>query len=1265
VEATAEAGPAVTPTEVAPEPAAEAAPQPVVVEELPQAPPVELPESWVAAATAAGFNLSNSADITEEVMGAIVGFAPQLLADLEPPMWRALDPAAAAIALAQVGQELDPALLAQLQALQLASSGVAPEPLPLPDSWVAAAAGFGITLETTADIPAAAMSQLGSFAPQLLQELSPEILLALAPEALAALPADYVEGLEEGLRQTVENIAVLHERYLAVSATPEQIAEAPEEDPARLPELLIQGAKAAGLDIEFAQELSPDLVRTMASFGAQGVQFLSMLTPDHLRIMPAESIALLPQELLEALEPDLLSELDELAAEFGGAGQLALEEAAAADPVRLPEVLIAGARSFGMEIEFAQDITPEFIRPLAAAGPQAAQLFSLLTEDHLRLLQPEVIALLPQELLESLDPDLRTELDELAAEFGGAGQLAIAEAEAAAAASAGSPPLSGAWLEPGADGTPSMFQTAGDLLNNPFVDGAAALLNFIPNSPQTDDPAQWMSALTPEVMAYLAGNEDGFVANLSPVILELMSAETLTFLLDSYPQAFDDELTSRLRGIAAGSITAFVPEASITRTDGNPSLIINLFKDGDANTVEVAHRIFNLLEAYKAENPDVTTDLVFEQATFIEDSIQGVAREGALGAVFAVVVILLFLSGHVGGKYKLSWRATLVTGTSIPLSVLAAFLLMRWVPPTVGTWLNGLVESSGNDLLTFFSRLFPTSVTLNIMTLSGLTVAIGRVVDDSIVVLENSYRYIQRGQDPKSAVLAGTKEVAIAIFSATATTVAVFMPLGLIGGIIGSFFLPFGLTVTYALAASFVVSITVVPALTYLLIRREHIPEEKETTMQRWYTPILRWAIDHRFYTMAIAAVIFLASLFLMGQLPQSFIPSIGEPTINVSVELLPGTLMAETDALVSELESTVTSLPGVETVQTEIGGGGGFESFFGGGGVSQNMANLTISVHEPDDLASLTNEIRAEAETLLGSDNVLVSAASQTGFGGFSMTLTGDSIEQLRGVVDEVKTAISSVDLEGDGIADIANVSSNVDNGDGLGGEDTIIRIDGRPAISFSGELETSNTLGVTTQAKQAIIDLGLPAGMEVTEGFESEQQVQGFRSMVVAIGYSVAIVYLIMALTFRSLIHPFTILFSLPFALVGAALALFISNSVLGISAMIGLMMLVGIVVTNGIVLMELVQQLRRRGSDAREALMRGGRTRLRPIWMTALAAVLALIPLGLSQEAGAIIASELALVVMGGLLVSTALTLVVVPVVYSLFDDLGGLLRRGRAS
>ncbi|MCA9955704.1 MAG: efflux RND transporter permease subunit, partial [Anaerolineales bacterium] len=693
----------------------------------------------------------------------------------------------------------------------------------------------------------------------------------------------------------------------------------------------------------------------------------------------------------------------------------------------------------------------------------------------------------------------------------------------------------------------------------------------------------------------------------------------------------------------------------------NPSVLISIYKGGSANTVNVAEDVFTLFDEFTAANPGTSVNMVFEQATFIEDSISGVSREGALGGVFAVIVILIFLSGRIGNKYQVSWQATLVTAVSIPLSIFTALLLMAWVPPTIGQWLQNLVQSTDNSILRFISQLFPTEVTLNIMTLSGLTVAIGRVVDDSIVVLENSYRYIQQGDDPKHAVLQGTKEVAIAIFSATATTMAVFMPLGLIGGIIGSFFLPFGLTVAYALAASFIVSITVVPALTYLLIRKENIPDERETAMQRWYTPTLEWALQHRFITMLVATFIFAGSLLLLGQLPQSFIPSIGEPTINVSISLPPGTGMVETNAVVEELETAVRDFDNIETIQTEIGSGGGFEAFFGGG-ISQNLANLTISVSEelvqdPDALNSLTNEVRQEAIRVVGEDNVSVSAASQTGFSGFSIILTGESQTELEGLVDDVKSAISSVDVDGDGIQDIANVSSNIDSaaaGDGT--NETILRIDGRSAVSFSGELETQNTLGVTGAAKEAINNLAnLPDTVEVTEGFDSQQQVDGFRSMLTAIVYSIIIVYLIMALTFRSLIHPFTILFSLPFALVGAALALYITNSVLGISAMIGLMMLVGIVVTNGIVLMELVQQLRAKGSGVYDALVEGGRTRLRPIWMTALTAILALIPLAASNEAGAIIASELARAVMGGLLVSTALTLVVVPVVYSLTEQI----------
>ncbi|MCA9938715.1 MAG: efflux RND transporter permease subunit [Anaerolineales bacterium] len=1322
--------------------------------EAPQVEPVALPESWIAAAAAAGQTISTTADIDVPVMQGIVSLAPPLLADLQPDQWRALDPAAVAVALPQVAVDLDPLLLQQLTAIANAAAGENPAPVELPAELAQAAAGAGFPITNTAQIDVAAVQLLANFAPQLLQTLTPEVLLGLSPEVQAALPASYVTTLDPDMQQTLAVIAI---RAAQFQAAPPIVVAAAQVEPVPLPESWITTAAAAGQTISTTADLDVVTMQTVVSFAPRlladlqpaqwraidpaalavalpvvtdmdavlrqqlaailaasagenppavplptawiaaaeyaGItvtntaqippqaigliagstpELLDTLTSDVILGLPAEALAVLPTDFLATLDPDTQDTLRVIAiraAQFQASQVVAETETPPSptpeltptvEPGRLPDLLIQGAQAAGVQLEYAQDITPDFMRLFAGLGPQAVQALSLLTPDNLRLLQPEVIALLPPAYLDTLDPALRAELDTLAADYGGAGQLAAAEQAEREAASAGAPPLGGIWIEPAPDGSPSAFQTAADILNNAFVPGAANFLNFFPESPQVQNAADWLGALTPDVIAYLAENEEDFAATLQPNVLEMMSPESLTYLLDNYPDAFAPDLAQRLRGIAAGQIAAFIPEASITRTDGNPAVILSLYKDGDANTVVVAHRIFDALDAYKAEHPGVQTSLVFEQATFIEDSISGVSREGILGGVFAIVVILLFLSGHVGGRYRLSWRATLVTAVSIPLSLFAALLLMRVVPPTIGVWLQGLVETTNNPILTFISRLFPTSVTLNIMTLSGLTVAIGRVVDDSIVVLENSYRFIQRGDDPRHAVLEGTKEVAIAIFSATATTVAVFLPLGLIGGLIGSFFLPFGLTVTYALAASFVVSITVVPALTYLLIRRENIPEERESAMQRWYTPILAWSLRNRWLTMLIAALIFLGSLGLLNQLPRSFIPSIGEPTVNVTVGLPAGTRMAETDSLAREFEAVVADLPAIDTVQTEVGSAGGFEAAFGGGGVRENSAAITISVADQEQINELTNEIRQRAQALFGADNVTVSAASQTGFGGFALVLTGDSAAELQDLVGPVEAALGSVDLDADGVPDIANVSSNVD-ATAVGGSGTIIRIDGRPAVSFSGDLETDNTIGVTNAAKQAIIDVGLPSGVQVSEGFDSQQQIEGFQSMVVAIGYSIVLVYLIMALTFRSLVHPFTILFSLPFALVGAAIALFITNSVLGISAMIGFMMLVGIVVTNGIVLMELVQQLRQRGKNATDALIEGGRTRLRPIWMTALAAILALIPLAASSEAGAIIASELARAVTGGLLVSTALTLLVVPVVYSLFDGLTNRLRR----
>jgi HAE1 family hydrophobic/amphiphilic exporter-1 len=1137
------------------------------------------------------------------------------------------------------------------------------ELLPLPLFLRQTAESFGVEIEYAQDITPAVLAHfIGEVTEEEMVQglgLFQQLLPSLPAETLALLPIEFVEPLEPVLREELQDLASDFGGIGQYDAS--EVIEILSLELTRLPDEIVSGAAAFGLTIEYARDITPDFMQQLNSFGPQGLQALQMLTDDNLRALLPEVIALLPLEFLETLDEDLRAEL-ELMASAAPAPEVSEQPELGGDPARLPQELIDGASQFGVAIEFAQDITPEFVQLLTSFGPQAIQALELLTDDNLRALQPEVISLLPPEFVETLDGELIAELDALAAEFGGvSGSAAEAQPDEEIEADPDAPALSGPWLEPGPDGSPSLFQTAADLINNNFVPGAAPLLNFLPNSPQVEDPSLMLSALTPEVLAYLAENEEGFVAALAPTIVELMSPEALIFLLETYPDDFEPEEAERLAGIAAGTVDVFIPDSSITRTDTNPSVVLNLFKRGDANTVEVAHRVFDALDDYQSNNPNVNFSFVFEQASFIEDSIQGVAREGLLGAFFAVIVILIFLSGRVGGKFKFSWRSTIVVGVSIPLSVFTAMLLMRVMPPTAGTWLNDLANQSGNGAIRFIARLFPANVTLNLMTLSGMTVAIGRVVDDSIVVLENSFRFIQKGGDRKEAVLMGTKEVAIAIFASTATTIAVFLPLGLTGGIIGSFFLPFGLTVTYALAASFLVAITVVPALTFVLIRKDNIPDERETRMQRTYTPMLEWALNNRLVTMVMATAIFVGSLFLLGQLPRSFIPEIGEPTVNVAVQLPNGTVMVDTDALAREFEAAVSELQGVERIQAEVGSGGGFEAFFGGSGVSQNVANMSISAEDPDELVALTDEIREIANDIFGEENTVVSAASQTGFSGFSLIVAGDSMEELEPVAEDIKIAIGSIDIDEDGKPEVVNISSNVDQ-EVVGGNGTIIRIDGKPAISFAGELETDDTLGVTFAAKQAVEDLAtLPAGASVTEGFESEQQTQGFQGMIKAIGYSIILVYIIMALTFRSLIHPFTILFSLPFALVGAALALYLAGGVLSISAMIGLMMLVGIVVTNAIVLLELVQQLRKNGAFAYEALMQGGRTRLRPIWMTALAAVLALVPLALSQEGGALIAAELATVVIGGLLVSTSITLLVIPVVYSIFDQAGSMLRR----
>ncbi|NOR81968.1 MAG: MMPL family transporter [Ardenticatenales bacterium] len=1071
------------------------------------------------------------------------------------------------------------------------------------------------------------------------------------------LPAAVAQADEPAPTPTQEPTATATPAPTATAtALPEPTAAADDEsqteepEPVPVPASWAQAAAAQGMTLESTADLGPEIV---AGIAALAPQMLEDLTPEMLLAMPLEGLAALPDDYVSGLDNETrkavanrLEQLESITKDdeiADGSPLLPDSWVAMSEGADVPVPIEFGTaadlqdNAFGMGVAdllnllasslpndapgLVGDLTPELMLWWAERDPE---FLVSLAPSTVKLLSPEVIALFPAEVLAELD-------------------AAQAEAEAVSVAA---PPLPDTWAGPD-----SPFQTSADLLNNPFGLSAADLLNVtVERNPES------IGDLTPDVILWLGEQDASFFDELQAGTLRLFSPETLSALPETFIESLEAGLREELAGIAAGTVEVFVPTETINRTNGRPSLSLTLYKVSEANTVAVTHAAYDKLDELRATHSGLRFDVAFEQASFIEESIEGVSREGGLGALFAILVILLFLSGQVSGRYRLSWRSTLVTSVSIPLSVMMGFALMRWLPPAGNAILTQLVESVGDvavigGILNFLLALFPPSITLNIMTLSGMTVAVGRVVDDSIVVLENIYRHIQRGKDPRQAVIDGTRDVAIPIFASTVTTVVVFLPIGLMGGMIGGFFLPFGMTVTYALGSSFIVAITIVPVLAYLFIRKEHLPAEKESSMQRAYTPLLKWALRHRAWTLVVAAVAFAGSLLLMADRPRAFIPDMGEASLNVNVDLPNGTAMAETDGLVRELEAYLSTLDGAGVYQSEIGSAGGMEAAMFASGVSQGTASVTIAVESAEDLELLMPQVRGQAERIFGADHTTVSAGGLTGgaMGSFDLVLAGDP-DVLAGIDAEVIAALEAVD-------GLENVTSNLSAGG------AIIRVDGTPAVQYGGELESENTMGVIAAGKAAVEDMeGLPAGVTVSEGFMSDMQTEGFAQASQALVISIVVVYLVMVATFGSLAHPFVILFSLPLAVVGASLGLWITDRVVGISAMVGLMMLVGIVVTNAIILIDRVRINRKdRAMGIYDALIEAGRTRLRPILMTAMAAILALVPLALGLTEGALIASELATVVIGGLMVSTLLTLLVVPVVYSLVESTLRRLRR----
>ena len=743
------------------------------------------------------------------------------------------------------------------------------------------------------------------------------------------------------------------------------------------------------------------------------------------------------------------------------------------------------------------------------------------------------------------------------------------------------------------------------------------------------------------------------------------------------------------------------PTAGVARTDGQPSVTLAVVKASDANTVDVSHAVNDkIAELQQSLGSDVKITVLYDSATFIEESISGLQREGGLGALFAVLVIFLFL---------LNVRSTLVAAISIPLSVLTALVLML-----VG------------------------GVSLNIMTLGGLAVAVGRVVDDAIVVLENIFRHHRtRGEPIQQSVLNGTREVSQAITSSTLTTVAVFLPIGFVGGLVTQFFLPFSLTVTFALLASLGVALTVVPVLAYYLVPHvKHTPKAeaaavRDTLVQRLYTPVLRTALRFRWVTVALAGVLFVVSMALVPLIPTGFLNAGSDKILQVVLTPPPSATIDRVAARALDAEKIVADQPGVTHYQTTIAGSG--DAFLNATasllGRGLNSATITVLLEPTVDLEQANKELLADLQPV-ATDGYSVSV-SQAGFSGgnrlqvvvssddpaaleaASTAVTGavESVpdvinvqsdlavarDQVSVVVDpskaiatgsttaqigtEIRTLLAGQTaiqptLEETGAStdvfvqvDPSTITSPAELGQlpvgttvklplaqvatisTISAPASITRVDQQPAATISGDILSQDTGGVSTQVQQKIDALGLPSSVSVKLTGITQQQNEGFSGLISAMGFSILVVYVVMVLVFGSLLDPFIILFSLPLATIGAFLALLVTDRALGISALIGLLMLIGIVVTNAIVLMDLVEQLRRKGLGIDAALMQAGRTRVRPILMTALATILALTPLALGLNEGSIIASELATVVIGGLLTSTLLTLVVIPVIYSL--------------
>lgn len=736
-------------------------------------------------------------------------------------------------------------------------------------------------------------------------------------------------------------------------------------------------------------------------------------------------------------------------------------------------------------------------------------------------------------------------------------------------------------------------------------------------------------------------------------------------------------------GVKLGDVAdvKLVPDTeSVSRVDGKPALMLVVSKGANSNAVSVGKDVEKTVEQWNKDNKDIGMRVIMSTSEQVVHSVNSMMREVLMGALFATVVILLFMRNV---------RATLVTIVSIPLSLALTLYLL--------------------DL---------SGITLNILTLGGVAVAVGRLVDDSIVVIENIFRRLQKEKFSVELVIDSTREVARAITASTLTTVAVFLPMGLLRGSLQSFLLPFALTVTYSLLSSLLVALTVIPLLSAGVLKNSTIKEHKPS---KRFTAFLHWNLRYKWLSILVAFVLLVGSVATFIVMPKGAIDSSDATNMSISLEYKPDTPVSEVLDNGKKLESFLMKQDGLEWVIMQMGNSADAAKY--GSVQSPTLVSYMVQLKKGTDAQKLIETVKSEskqypgAELNAGKGDFMGSGSSTQVF----VDVTGDDLEQITKTSVKVMAAIKpiknvlkvqsnqeekktvytlevdaaqakageiaqqlqgtlnsvpigSLDVEGQSLNVLLDPVLKPKSASDLNGitvmteqgpqpvsavakwvkEEKATKSyhkDGKSYVRISATVEPSQLSVVGAEIKKAMDGITPPEGVKLNVGGASADQMGDFTSLFMMMIVSIGIVYLIMVITFKTLRAPLAILSSLLFVPIGSVLGLIIAGTTPDFTAIFGVVMLVGIVVTNAIVLIDRVRH-NEETMTIREALLEAAAIRMRPILMTAIATVCAMLPLVFgSSESGSIVSQSLAIVVIGGLVVATMLTLVIVPCIYEL--------------